>query len=715
MGLPHRSAPMAALCRIFGLLALLTLGAGNAAAATLVPAPDAANAEIDARLAAAHLPEPLVATGPTTRAEDEALVRAVSVYEHRGDPDDFTSLTGFLSAYPHSGWRVAVLTNLGVTYLHYGYFARALDAWEAAWQGGKRATERRARALVDRAVGELVSLHAQLGHQEQLAALLKDIGDRPVSGSATQMVQSARDTLWVMRTDPKHLFLCGPMALKMLMLAQHATLDQIKFLNKVRAGPKGTSLAEVAALAKQANVPLEPVFRKPGEPVPIPSIVHWRVGHFAAIVGEANGRFHLEDPTFGRQGVWVTRPALDAEASGYFLAAVDKAHTAGWRTVNADEVGRVWGAGDAEPNSSAFPTCEGMCGYGIDAQKVSLTLADTPVGYTPPIGPSTEVTLGFDQDDVSQPGNFNFFNVSQKWILNWQSFVEDDPGSPGTSVKRYARNGFLYTETGYDSTTHSFTPEEDNASVLVLASTSPVTYQRFLKDGSVEIYAESDGSAISPRRVFLTHVIDPQGNALSLSYDKVSGQVRLLSLTDAAGRQTSFTYSSPVSPLLVTKITDPFGRSASLTYDGSARLSSITDVIGLTSSFTYDPSSLIDALTTPYGTTHFSYGTYADSSGPTDRRFLNIVDPLGYGEREETFEPAPVAGSEDARNVPKGIVHSFDEYLNYRDSFHWDKHQYAVGGCTPAGGCNYDDARMTPSFMTPTILKPIGFRSGGAR
>jgi YD repeat-containing protein len=163
--------------------------------------------------------------------------------------------------------------------------------------------------------------------------------------------------------------------------------------------------------------------------------------------------------------------------------------------------------------------------------------------------------------------------------------------------------------------------------------------------------------------------------------------VRLNLLTDATGRQTIFTYGLAGAPLLITRITDPFGRSAVLSYDGNRRLSSITDIIGLTSHFTYDASSLVNALTTPYGTTHFSYG------GTGNRRFLNIVDPLGFGEREETFQPASVPFSE--RNVPIGIIAPFNAYLNYRDSFHWDRHQYAVAGCTPSGGCEYADARMT--------------------
>ncbi len=352
----------------------------------------------------------------------------------------------------------------------------------------------------------------------------------------------------------------------------------------------------------------------------------------------------------------------------------------------------MWGAGDDPPCDDT-----GMCGYGINEQSVGVTLSDTPAGYAPPIGPSAEVTLSYDQRLVSQSSSFGYFNVSQKWTLNWLSYIQDDPGNigvPGATANFYERSGIVYPETGYDSSTRDFAPEQDDASVLSLEKTSPVTYQRFLNDGTVETYAESDGSAVYPRNVFLTKITDPQGNTLSLHYAKVSGQVRLSYLEDATGRETKFGYGSPISPLLVTAVTDPFGRSASLKYDSSSRLISITDVIGLTSSFTYDASSLIDKLTTPYGSTSFTYGTYGDSVGATDQRFLNIIDPLGYGEREETFEPAPVPSSEP--DAPQGMPSPlFNSYLNYRDSFHWDKHQYAAGHCAPSGGCEYADARIT--------------------
>jgi RHS repeat-associated protein len=178
-------------------------------------------------------------------------------------------------------------------------------------------------------------------------------------------------------------------------------------------------------------------------------------------------------------------------------------------------------------------------------------------------------------------------------------------------------------------------------------------------------------------------VIDPQGNALSLSYDS---QLRLTALTDATGRQTTFAHGRSNSPLLITAITDPFGRTASLVYNDSGHLFSITDVLGLTSNFAYDSSGLVNSMTTPYGTTQFAYG-----QNPANLyRWLQITDPLGLNEREETLQPTSVAGSD--ASVPSGFP-LYNAYLNYRDSFHWDKHAYTIAGCTASGGCNYNDAR----------------------
>jgi len=111
----------------------------------------------------------------------------------------------------------------------------------------------------------------------------------------------------------------------------------------------------------------------------------------------------------------------------------------------------------------------------------------------------------------------------------------------------------------------------------VRTSTNPIAYERRLADGGREIYSQSNGAMTNPRRVFLTQIIDPAGNAVSLTYD---GQMRLTALTDALKRVTKFSYELSARPLLVTALTDPFGRSAKIAYDASGRLVQITDVAG---------------------------------------------------------------------------------------------------------------------------------------
>jgi hypothetical protein len=117
-------------------------------------------------------------------------------------------------------------------------------------------TEPRARALVDRTVGELARLQAGLGHTEELAALLDDIGDRPVSGPATEAVQAARETLGAMRTDPKHLYLCGPQALKALMLERGAMPEQVRFLDRESGEPEGREPSPTGATRRTSQAPV---------------------------------------------------------------------------------------------------------------------------------------------------------------------------------------------------------------------------------------------------------------------------------------------------------------------------------------------------------------------------------------------------------------------------------------------------------------------------
>ena len=86
----------------------LLLAAGCAGAARAVAAPSVAD-PMAAAIRAAHFAEPLVATAPTTPAEDLGLSQALAAYDQRSKPDDVSSLTAFLSQYPRSGFAMAIL------------------------------------------------------------------------------------------------------------------------------------------------------------------------------------------------------------------------------------------------------------------------------------------------------------------------------------------------------------------------------------------------------------------------------------------------------------------------------------------------------------------------------------------------------------------------------------------------------------------------------
>ncbi len=237
-------------------------------------------------------------------------------------------------------------------------------------------------------------------------------------------------------------------------------------------------------MAEQAKLPHRLIFREAGQPIPAPSLVHWKLSHFAAIVEEADGRFHIQDPTFGSD-LWVTRGALESESSGYFLVPNETAET-GWRAVGEAEAGQIRGMGNTTSNDPGATTpCDGkvhasdrgcgMSGYNVHEMVVSLNINDTPVGYKPPRGPDVHVTVTFNQREANQPANFAWFNVSPKWTLNWLSYIQDDPTNNRATVMRYVAGGgsVMYP---FITATSSYTRETRDASLLVRTSTTPIAY-----------------------------------------------------------------------------------------------------------------------------------------------------------------------------------------------------------------------------------------------
>jgi hypothetical protein len=204
----------------------------------------------------------------------------------------------------------------------------------------------------------------------------------------------------------------------------------------------GFCLSEVAGFSDQLGMHYQMAFRSRGAPVIIPSVVHWKVGHYAALTQQQENKVLAQDYTF-RGSVWMSLDALDNEASGYFLVPPGPL-PAGWRSVSADEVRAVRGKGftngrdpnatscyDTECGGSSCTGCDpcGMAGYTIHALLTSLTLQDTPLRFFTPIGPPVAFTAVYNQLEANQPAVFPYSNLGPKWTCNWINYITDNPGS----------------------------------------------------------------------------------------------------------------------------------------------------------------------------------------------------------------------------------------------------------------------------------------------
>lgn len=606
--------------------------------------------------------------GSPSPAENRALARALQAFLDRSSSEDFSALTGFLDIYPQTVWRAALLLNLGNEFYAQARYSRALEAWEQAWADSKSAVAPSAVALANRALGELVKMHARIGRFERLEELFREIEGREITGAATERIAGARQGLWSMRNEPWRAFRCGPMALDRIRKFLNPQDVGDNRLQESKSTQQGFPLDQLCELSKSIGMGYQMARRRPGARVVLPSVVHWKIGHYAALIREEGGKFLLQDPTFGNDA-WISAAALDSEASGHFLIPPGSL-LPGWSSITAEEARTVWGKGETSDNDDDHTTdddekgkddcdSQGLATYNFHLMLVSLNITDVPVGYTPPVGPSVNFKVTYNQREANQPANFSYSNLGNKWTFDWLAYLSDSPSSPSADVRYFVEGGGTETFSGFNAGTRAFTPQWRNQAVL--ERTGAASYKMRFPDGSIKIFDHASGAGTG-RRVFLSQIIDPHGNTLDLNYDEF---FRLVEVVDAIGQATVLSYDLPDDIYKITRVSDPFGRTAKFEY-ANGRLLKITDVIGLISEFTYGPGDFINRLRTPYGDTTFDYGEIGRT------RWLEIVDPQGEKERVEFNERRDTGLPYSEPLVPSGII-TRNSVLTARNTFYWDK------------------------------------------
>lgn len=651
------------------------------------PAVPDESATDDAIVGFRRFPERLAPTGPTDQAENRALMKALKAYPAETDPTALAPIKEFLATHPGSVWRVALLANMGLVYRRHGYFSRALASWGETWEAGRGVADGPAKQLVDLAVAELTQLNAWVGRQGEMDRLMGEVGGREMAGIANEKMTASRYGRELMREEPESSFKCGPFALQRILSHFNGGPIAHPAIDEFRTTPQGTSLLEVRDLAARVGMPMQVIKGGVSAELPLPAVMHWKLNHYSALLRIEGERALVQDSTMdafeGRER-WISLAALNEEASGYFLIRAGKVPST-HAVVEDDEAGLYFGRG--QPGNGHHPqatTCwDGQCGgdqkdcgmpgYSFMAMSLSVRVMDKPLFYTSPRNGEIGFNLVYNEREATQPALFTYANLGPRWSLNWIDYIVDDPANSNAS-QTLSRGtggggGFSYKMTNGVSAAEKYTGD-------VLQKVNATSYEMKHPDGSRSVYGQVDGT-VYPRRLFLTQVIDPSGNTITINYQAVAAGLRLTSVVDSLGQASTFAYTHS-DPLKITRITDPFGRFTDIVYNATGRLVSITDAVGMSSSFAYESGDAIASLTTPYGTTRFRRET-------TNYRYrwVEATDPNGDTERlmSTHFGPhidhAGHVPATEAEDLPIQLYCGGPGFcyrsLNYYSSYYWDK------------------------------------------
>lgn len=631
------------------------------------------------------LPEPLAPSSALKDdLENKALAQALLAFKQRSDEEDISALTDFLDQNPDSRWSASIELNLGLNRFERGYLTSALRFFKAAWEAAKGESTREQKLVANRAISEFLLLSARLGRTEEIQQQLDEIKGRKFEGSEELLVRSAQEGLHCMKAHPEIAFKCGPFAVDSLLFKDSRNQKRSALVESTPSTTRGTNLAQVKDLADQSGLHLQIAKRTAGAPLVVPAIMHWSVNHFAALTAFRNGKYQLKDPTFDTDAnKWISQKAIDEESDGYFLIAAGPLPQ-GWQTVSIAEAENVWGKGnapsrdepaktDGAPTTNMGPPAPGgkcMAVAQAFTMQATLNIKDTPLSYSPPVGPGMDFSLNYNYLEANQPATFTFPNFGPNWSFNWISYLMLD-SSQNATVRVRGGGSEIYSYTQPDNVGSPYAPNLLSQAQLVVVN--PGVYQRLLPDGSIEQFDQPDGTG----RIFMTRLYDPQGNFASIQYDS---NFRVTSITDAIGQVSSVSYVSNTVGnsgfYKIATITDPFSpapRSASFAYDSSnTNLIRITDSIGLQSQFVYDTTnSFITVLTTPYGATSF----YQYESG--DKRGLRFKFP------DNTFSV-------------------IENWIGpYSQSYFWDRHALSLYPFDPDNGI-YTHSEVTQFCLQPS-------------
>jgi hypothetical protein len=457
---------------------------------------------------------------------------------------EIARLEQFVDERPASVWSPSLRVNLGRHYRQKGRYSEALRHWEEAWQATKHLKDGEGKMIADEALAHWTRILASLGRFETLAEVLNETKGRVLDrGPLSQMFSRTQEGYAGMIKRSGQAYKCGVYALHNVMTVLKGRAYDAPGLTREPSTKMGFTIEALSQLSERYRLGLVAVKRERGDELVVPSVVHWRQNHYAAIVGQKDGLYQVVDPTF-EHTLYMSAETINAEASGWFLVPAQQ-RPAGWRQPPAQEQREVFGRGypyilkDQEdrpcltgcppgcPPGMSGASCQGcdnpvrkgpgMPWWQVSEPYLNLWLHDSPLGYQPAFGPAVSFDLSFKQRDEAAGGLWNYSSVGYGWNCSWLSYVAVGPSAiyhttevdlflPGGGVSNFRFTNGVAID--YISNLRLVYITDGGGTVT--------SYELLFPDGSKLVYGfprfNSSGTAY---HFFLSQKVDPQGKALT--------------------------------------------------------------------------------------------------------------------------------------------------------------------------------------------------------
>ncbi len=230
--------------------------------------------------------EHIVQVGPLASSEQEAqlLLETLDAWRASRYQNGVEQLEEFLNTLTNSPWAPSLDAVLGKYYNDVGRYTLALEHYELAWAATKSDATRNGKRVADLAFANWTRLLASLGRIETLDALFQETRGRVLDrGPLSQKWARTWEAIAEMRQKPGISYKCGTFALNNVARALRLNYDAGPLMREP-SPTTGFSLQALTELSTRLRLGLVPVHRESGQEIPVPSVVHWRQNHYAAII-----------------------------------------------------------------------------------------------------------------------------------------------------------------------------------------------------------------------------------------------------------------------------------------------------------------------------------------------------------------------------------------------------------------------------------------------